>query len=237
MVKPNSSVINFRKTRIITQVLTTAIKLWLRTQLSQVSAMEVQIKADDRQILSGCIPWVSIFASHAVYQGLHITQIELTAENIQVNIGSILRGKPLSLLETVSVIGEMIIKEVDLNHCLSSDLFTTALQEVIIKLLPEQSQKSNPVNWRKITIENSRFCLEGIQTTDNKPKLFKIITGLELLNGQSLQLAPIHIQQDQAVIISSNSGYSIYLGTDVDLQEINLITGELICRGRINVNP
>jgi hypothetical protein len=77
---PNNS-----RVRIITKVLTSAIKLWLRSQLNQVSHLEVQIEASDRQLLSGYIPGVSISASNAVYQGLRVTQIELEVEKIQLN--------------------------------------------------------------------------------------------------------------------------------------------------------
>jgi hypothetical protein len=72
MPKKDSPRNNSHKIRIITNVLTTALKLWLKSQVSQVSQLEVEIKASDRQILSGRIPWVSIIASHAVYQGLNI---------------------------------------------------------------------------------------------------------------------------------------------------------------------
>ena len=113
--------------RIVTNILTKALKLWLKSQVSQVSQLEVEIKASDGQILSGCIPRVSITASDAVYQGLNITRIQLAAENIQVNIGSILKGKQLKLLQTVPVFGDLVVDEQDLNSSLSSELLSRAL--------------------------------------------------------------------------------------------------------------
>ena len=82
MIKTSSPNTDNNKVRIITKVLNSAIKLWLRTQLNQVSDLDVQIKASDRQLLSGCIPGVSISASKAVYRGIHITEIELYAEKV-----------------------------------------------------------------------------------------------------------------------------------------------------------
>jgi hypothetical protein len=58
---------------------------------------------------------VSISARHAVYQGLHLTQIQLITEGIRVNLAAILRGQPLRLLEPVPVFVELLLQELDLN--------------------------------------------------------------------------------------------------------------------------
>lgn len=227
-----------KATRIIKQVLTPAIKLWLHTQLSQVSELEVDIQASDRQIFAGCIPKVCIFASNAVYQGLHVTQIQLTAENIQVNMGAILRGQPLRLLETIPVIGQLIINEQDLNYSLSSNLLSTALNDVLVKLLPEQRAKSKRVSWRRISLAQQSIYLQGVADRQDKPILLELTTGLELLNGQELQLVKIQLSIDhQAENLQQDFFYNIYLGSDVDLEEVQLTSDSLICRGCINVNP
>jgi hypothetical protein len=238
MVKPTSAINSASTIRLITKMLTPAIKLWLRTQLSQVSVLEVEIQASDRQILSGIIPRVSIFASNAVYQGLHLTQIELTAEKIHINIGAILRGKSLRLLETVPVIGELIVSEQDLNNCLLSNLLSTALKDVLVKLLPEEWLKSKPINWEKISLKDQRIHLYGVQTNQDQPVILELTTGLELLNGQELQLAQLNLLiGNQAANLENDFVNSIYLGSEIDLQELQLTPSALICRGRINVNP
>ncbi|MBD2694064.1 DUF2993 domain-containing protein [Anabaena catenula] len=233
----SSSVTNGQKIRIISQVLTTAIKLWLKTQLSQVSQLDVEIKASDRQILSGNIPAVSIFASNAIYQGIHVTSVQLWAENIQINIGSVLKGQPLRLLEIVPVVAELTVEEQNLNNSLSSELLSTTLNDLLVKLLPEQCQKSKPISWQEITLDNQRLILTGTLASESKPTLLEMCVGLELLNGQELQLTEIKIEHDQEVLLESNSGYNFYLGSDVDLQEVTVVPSQLVCRGRINVNP
>jgi LmeA-like phospholipid-binding len=237
MPEKNSQTRSSNKIRIITNVLTTALKLWLRAQVSQVSQMEVEIRASDRQILSGYIPWVSIFASHAVYQGLHITRIQLVAENIQVNIGSILKGQQLRLLKTVSVVGEMIVEEKDLNSSLSSELLSTALNDLLVKLLPEGYPKSQPISWQRIILDNNQIILSAILTPTNTPTPLEIYLGLELLSGNELQLAPIQVKQNEVALLEGNHTYSLDLGSDVDIQELSLILDKLVCRGQINVNP
>lgn len=238
MIKTSSPNTDNNKVRIITKVLNSAIKLWLRTQLNQVSDLDVQIKASDRQLLSGCIPGVSIFASKAVYRGIHITEIELYAEKIQLNVSSILRGQPLQLLEIVPVVGKLIVEEQDLNNSLSSPLLLTAINDVLITVLAEYSLNSKSITWRKITLENQGLILHGNPSSDPDGSFFHIYLGLELLNGQELQLTQIQVFTDQQVLnLLGTSPYIINLGTDVDIEKIALSPKQLTCYGRINVNP
>jgi hypothetical protein len=237
MVEPNSQVKHHQKNGIITQVLTKALKLWLKAQVSQVSQIAVEISATDRQILSGQIPLVEIFASQAVYQGLHITQIRLEAKNIWLNVGAVLQGRPLRLLEIVPVSGEMIIEEQDLNYSLSSELLSTALNDVLAKFLPEHCSKFLPLTWQRIILEHQRIILHSIPAPESDFTNLETFMGLELLNKQELQLTQIQIQYQKENLLADNYGYRINLGSDVDLQELTLIPGKLLCRGQVNVNP
>jgi len=237
MTETSSPAQNVQKTRIITQILTTAIKLWLKTQLNQVSQIEVEIGASDRQLLSGRIPSVLIFATHAIYQGLHVTKIKLQAQNIQINIGAVLKGKPLQLLEIVPVSGELTLEEQDLNNSLSSQLLSTALNDVLVKLLPEDCQKCKSINWEKITLDNNRMIMIGTQFSESESAFLEIGLNLELLNGQELQFRDILIQKNQQILLENNSGETFYLGSDVNLEEISIIPGKIVCRGGINVKP
>ncbi|MEH1781073.1 MAG: DUF2993 domain-containing protein [Nostoc sp.] len=237
MPEQNSQTTNANKIRIITQVLTTAVKLWLRAQVSQISELEVEITASDRQLLSGRIPSVSIFATHAVYQGLQITQIKLTAENIRINIGSVLKGKPLRLLETVPVVGDLIIDEKDLNASLSSNLLSTALSDLLVKVLPTHYPQTQPINWQEILLGNNQIILRGLRVTNSETTPLEICLGLQLLSGHELEVALIPIQPAQEDMLEDNHDYNLDLGSDVNIQELTMIPGKLVCCGRINVNP
>ncbi|MBI1242455.1 LmeA family phospholipid-binding protein [Umezakia ovalisporum] len=225
------------KIRIITNVLTTALKLWLKSQVSQVSHLEVDIKASDRQILSGCIPWVSIIASDAVYQGLNITRIQLVAENIQVNIGSILKGKQVKLLETVPVFGNLLVEEKDLNSSLLSELLSTALCAVISEILPECCSKSNSLSWQKIVLAHQQIILKSIVSPASKPQPLEISLNLSLISNHELRLENIQVIKDELPLLEHKHSYNLDLGSDVDIQELSLLPGKLICQGKINVNP
>ncbi len=197
----------------------------------------MEIQASDRQLLSGRIPGVSIFATHAIYQGLHLTQILLKAENIRINIGALLKGQPLRLLETVPVLGEVILNEEDLNDSLSSELLATALNDLLIKLLPEHSQNSKPTTWQTISLAKNKLILCGIHTDVTNPTTIEMSVSLELLSAHELQLSQIQIKHGTAMLTEVNQGQYLDLGSDVDIQELTLIPGKLVCHGRINVNP
>jgi hypothetical protein len=231
-----------KKIRLITKTLTTAVKIWLRTQLTQVSEIEVEIGASDRQLLSGRIPKVSIFATNAVYQGIHITRIQLSAENIQVNLGAVLKGKPLRLLETVPVVGELVLAEEDLNQSLSSELLLTGVNDVLTKILPESWAKSKSLSWQKIILDYQSLILYGLvvsntETISQEPISLEIYLGLELLNFQTLQFKPIKVLYNQELLVENYTGYPLNLGSDVDLEELTLESNQILCRGGIKVNP
>ena len=237
MTEPSSPNPNNSRVRIITKVLTSAIKLWLRSQLNQVSHLEVQIEASDRQLLSGYIPGVSISASNAVYQGLRVTQIELEVEKIQLNVAAILKGQPLQLSAIVPVVGKLIITAQDLNNSLSSPLLLTAINDGLIPLLAEYSLNYPFITWEKITLDNQVLILHGIPISETEGAFFNIHLGLELPNGQELQLTQVQVKTDQEVLLERNSPYMINLGTDVDIEKISLLPEQLTCYGRININP
>jgi hypothetical protein len=237
MTEPSSPNPNNSRVRIITKVLTSAIKLWLRSQLNQVSHLEVHIEASDRQLLSGYIPGVSISGSNAVYQGLRVTQIELEAEKIQLNVAAILKGQPLQLSAIVPVVGKLIITAQDLNNSLSSPLLLTAINDGLIPLLAEYSLNYPFITWEKITLDNQVLILHGIPISETEGAFFNIHLGLELRNGQELQLTQVQVKTDQEVLLERNSPYMINLGTDVDIEKISLLPEQLTCYGRININP
>ncbi|MBF2015234.1 MAG: DUF2993 domain-containing protein [Rivularia sp. T60_A2020_040] len=223
--------------RLITNVLTAAIKLWLRTQVSHVEQLQVEILGGDRQIISGNIPTVSIVAQKAVYQGLHLSFINLVAKNICIDISSILKGKNLQLLEKISVFAELNQQEADLSASLSSTLLSTVLNDVLVKFLPEYSANSKSISWEKITIKDGLFVIFAVIDQENNPQPLDICMGLKLLSPHELSIAPICVTSNTKTLFESHEGEYIDLGFDIEIQELQIIPGKIICRGIINVNP
>lgn len=226
------------QSRIISKMLSPAVRLWLRSQVEQVSNLEVKISGSDRSLLAGQIECISISATRAVYQGLHLSQLTLVGQNICVNLGQVLRGKPLRLLEPVFVTGELLLDEADLNTSLRSPLLTDALTELLTTLLPTTYTEDRQVSCHKITINNDQLIINATLATDPiNLKSVVISTGLQLVSYHELQLVQPQIQTEVEFSSLNLDNFKFDLGKEVDIQELNLVSGQLICRGRINVLP
>ncbi|MBW4600292.1 MAG: DUF2993 domain-containing protein [Calothrix sp. FI2-JRJ7] len=225
------------KIRVITTVLKSALKLFVRSQVTDIQDLDIDIQASDRQLLSGRIPSVSVFASGAVYKGLHLTSIQLTAENIRINTGSILKGQPLRLSEAIPVNGTLVLEEEDVNASLTSALLSGALNDVLLQLIPELTKNSKSIIWQKIILSNNQFILFANPATETNTKLeapLEIGIDLELINSNELKLTPTDkLGQHE----HSKKGQHFDLGSDVDIKELELIPGKVTVYGRININP
>lgn len=234
-----------KKSRIISKVLSPALQMWLRSQVEQVETLQFNIVGGDRQILSGHIPMVSIAASHAVYQGLHLSQLQLEGTGIRVNLGQVLKGKPLRLLEPVPVAGQLLLKGSDLQASLQAPLLSTALTELLHTFLKSEGitnsdndLKERQISWQQIDIDAGQLTLVGtftdavLQTT---PVIIR--AGIELTTPRVLKLNPLQVQLSPALPPKNLDGFQIDLGSEVDLTELALTPGQLMCRGRLSVIP
>ena len=217
--------------------MTEAIKFWLRTQVSHIEQLQLDIQAGNRQILSGYIPSVSIVAEKAIYQGLHLSFIDLVAQNIRINISSILKGEQLRLLEKVSVFCKLSQVEEDLSASLSSTLLSTALNDILAKFLWSDSLNNNSISWQKVQIKDNQLVINATIDEENNPQALDICVGLNLLSTHELRIAPISVTSNTKTLFESSDGEYLDLGSDVEIQDLNLLPGKIICRGMINVNP
>lgn len=219
-----------KTSRIISSVLSPAIRLWLRSQVERVEALEFKITGGDRQILTGNIPNISVAASQAIYQGLHLSQIQLEATQIRVNLGQVIKGKSLRLLEPVPVTGQIALSEADLQASLQSQLLSTALSEFLGTFL---TSPNLDFSWQKITIDTDLLTLNG--TLQAMPIV--IVAGLQLASPHELLLDPFQIQMPSHAQTKDLNGFQVDLGSEVNLQEITLTPGMLLCRGCLKILP
>jgi len=138
MVSPDSDrpndVPHQRGSRLVGRLLPPAIRLWLHAQLDHLEDLDFRIEGRDRQILSGYLPQVSLSASQAVYQGLQVSRAEVRAEEIYLNLGQVIRGKALRLLQPFPVRGLVYLNREDLRASLQAPLLAQGLGEVLGQL-------------------------------------------------------------------------------------------------------
>ncbi len=238
--------------RLISTVVSPAVRLWLRSQAERVDALQVTIAGGDRQLLSGYVPRIFLAAQHIVYQGLHLSQMQVIGEQIRVNLGQVIRGKPLRLLEVVPVAVELSLSEADLNASLRSELLRAGVADLLTKLfqaqrslpLPEIPASSQAVQLQhsQIAVAPGRVTLQATVTIANHAPVSLVLQagvivqqGHQLCLVQPCLLENLHANSGEP--IAELDGFCIDLGPEVDIQTLTLATNQLTCQGRINVVP
>lgn len=247
--------------RIIGRILPAAVRLWLRSQVEKVESLAITLEGRDRQILSGYLPGVLVSAEQAIYQGIYINRLKLSAEDIRINIGQVIRGKPLRLLQVFPVIGEVVLTEDDLNASLASPLlgaglkdfwrsliqdpaFSQAVEERygVLALHPEMVLHRAQIRLGDRVLALSFYPQVEAQTADVP---LVLATGLSVSSGNLLQLAsPRWLETLDALIESTQcspieplQGFQWDLGKDTQLTQLVLTPETLLCDGQIMVNP
>ncbi|MBD1999843.1 DUF2993 domain-containing protein [Leptolyngbya sp. FACHB-541] len=237
--------------RMISSVLSPAVRLWLRSQVEQVDQLEVEIEGGDRQLLTGHIPQVSISAQGVIYQGLHLSCIDLTGTGIRVNLGQVIKGKPLRLLEVVPVWGELLMREAELNDSLKAPLLANAVTEFLVNLLrsSDASGLAEGGEEQSLNLQNLSILIGANQLTlsadlisvSGETTLLVIRTGLEQVSEHELQLTHPqwlpHLQAKRGLPLNDLHGFLIDLGSEVDIETLTLEPGQIFCQGKINVIP
>lgn len=242
------------QSRMIGSVLSPAVRLWLRSQVEQVEDLQFEIAGGDRQILTGHIPEVSISARNAVYQGLHLSQIQVVGTGIRINLSQMLRGKPLRLLTVVPLQGELFLDEADLNASLQAPLLADAIAEFLIKLLQsgpiaDLADESDASEQQALNLQNLQIAIGLDQLTvsaslisvSGSETAIAIRTALQLVEGRILRLENPqwlpHARAKRGLPLDDLHGFEVDLGPEVDIQTFTLEERRIACRGRINVIP
>jgi LmeA-like phospholipid-binding len=226
--------------QIISKILSPALQFWLRSQVEQVKALQFKIQGQDRQILRGYIPGVYLQSQEAIYQGLHLDQIEILAQNIRINIGQILRGKPFRLLEPVQVSGCISIEESDLQASLCSVILCNALNDLLLLLLESSGVSNGPeiftqgnLSWQNVELGIGQFKLQGIWTEKHQETyIFTLVSDLKVFGPQVLYLSSLELRGLPEPYQVSLNEIFIDLGTDVEFSSLLISQGQLKAEGK-----
>lgn len=248
-VKPSGS-------RIISRILPPAIRFWLHTQLEHVEDLVFRIEGRDRELLSGHIPEVLLSAHKAVYQGIHLSQIAVTAKGIRINLGQVMRRQPLRLLTPFPVSGNLRLTTTDLNASLQAPLMGEGLYDFLQLLAQSQPEAAVLSTWlhefpeRTVLphylptahIEDNSITLRLTPRTGETVPPIAIATDLAIKDGHRLCLEHPHWlptpgNDNTRTPLPALHGFEIDLGSEVTLTECLIQADQLSLAGTIRVLP
>jgi LmeA-like phospholipid-binding len=230
---------NVKSRGIISSVLSPACAAWLRTQVSAVESLDIQISAGDRQILTGTIPHVSILATATVYRGISLQKINLLAEQIEVNLGQMMRGKPFRLLQPLLVEATATIGEADLLSSLTAPMLARAVNDLVGQAigLPTGDLPADwTIEWQQAQMQTGQLTIRGFIQQGGQTIPLTVAAAVTLLAGHIIKLAPLTV--DCPLIAERHCpDYAIDLGHEVNLSQMEIGIGELLCAGQIKIRP
>jgi LmeA-like phospholipid-binding len=237
---------------LISKVLAPAIQLWLRSTCDHIEALEVDITAGNRQLLSGLIPQVKLSAQQAIYQGLHLSEVDLTGHNIRINLGQVARGKALKLLQPIAIQGQVTLREADLNASLQAPLLANAVKQFLLDLLRSGVGDTigdaigdvPELDWQNLQMRlmpEQLHLRADLRSQNGKANEIGLRTGLRLAQPNQLQLTQPQLlfkaNAKRGLPLKELEGYPFDLGPDTDLQEVTIAAGSIVCAGRLMVQP
>jgi hypothetical protein len=231
---------------MIDRVISTAVKLWLRSQIQQGENLQVTIVGSNRQILRGYLPEVSLTCDRAIYRGLHLSQIELRAIDLAFNVTEVFKKRqPLQLLEPIEVNFVVLLTAADLQASVASSLLSDGLKDFWLnwlttsKISPLQLNPNDfNLNWSSITIAEGKLNLQGtsIDATGKTIEL-EISSGLSLSDCHTLLFSPLQITTTPVLPVTGEDRLKIDLETQVAIAELAIQSDKIWCSGKINVFP
>ena len=232
------------QSRLVSSLLAPALRLWLRSQVASIEALTIDIEGGDRQILGGHIPGVSLQAQQAVYQGLHLSALAMTASTIRINIGQVVRGKPLKLLAPIPVETTLFLDAEGLNQSATAPLLRDALVELwqtLCKVAPELEEQVGPTVSPRLQVGEGYLDIHvENDASPAHPASFLLRTTLTLRDGNCLTFSQTHLHtptSEAPMPFSELDGFHIDLGRDVSLQVLDITSHGIHCQGCIQVMP
>jgi hypothetical protein len=261
-VSSESSPVSTRQgSRLITRLLTPAIRLWLNTQIERATALEISIGGSDRQILSGYLPQAHIAAQEVIYKGLYLSDINVTAHHIRTNGLRVMRGHAFQLLEPIPIDVHLSLSETDLQQSLSAPLLADAIHELLQQILKDcvtlsvndgagqtidrenlsRPAPSQSLSSAHIQFQANRLILESQMLLGDRLSWVTLETGLNLHKPNMLTFATPQLMLDGRAIegrsLEKLHHFSIDLGQTTNIQFLHIQDSVLTCNGQIQVQP
>ena len=221
---------------MISKLLSTAVKLYLRSQVERAEYLKVNIIGGNKQILTGYIPQIFLSCSHAVYQGLYLSQVELRGADIAFNLPEVLKRQPLKLTEAVFVDLKVKLSAADLQASINSSLLQSGIGDLWKMIATQQGISNNLViGWITIAIANQELHLTGIYKDTAGIGQLSLSTGISLSDSHTLCLSPLKIT-NKSLTDEIENEFKIDLGTDIAIEQLVIEPEQILCAGKIRIN-
>jgi hypothetical protein len=136
----------------------------------------------------------------------------------------------------VPVTGKLQLQQTDIDASLRSPLLSNALTDLLLKLAPLTADKQ--VRWDKVIVNDGQISLNATIDPDSKsPQQIILQAGLKLSTSQELEILQPFVKTIAGVSLANPDSFKVDLGEEVELEELTLHLGQIICSGKINVVP
>ncbi len=226
---------------IVSKLLAKAIKLWLKSQVSAIQDLEIAILSENKQILQGNISQVLIKATHAVYQDLHLSRLEIDGTNIRFDLSKVIKQKSFRLQELIKVELEIYLSASDLQHSCNSKILSSALTEIWCHFLKQSRSQNFCLNenyqWKNLSILESGIVIQGYFKRQDHLDCLKLKTQVELGDPHTLLLTPKEIITSEDLPIITNETLTFDLGEDVKINFLEITEEQISLQGEITIYP
>lgn len=228
---------------MITKLLSTAIKFYLRSQIERVEDLQLKIVGKNSQILKGYIPQVFLSCQQGVYKGLHLREVKVNSTDIAFNLPEVLKRKPFRLLEPIVAQIELGLNGNDLQASLDSSLLQSGLNDLWRIILSADKTTEidgqladSPIKWTHIAIADDRLHLSGTYLDKaDKNRNINLLTDITLTDECTLCLFPVKIDYSSDITYNLADKLEIDLG-DVAIAELIIRSKQIRCVGKITID-
>ncbi len=207
-VSPES--VSLLANRGVSRPLAALLRWWLERQVTQAQALQVLLQGAGQVWRTGCLPYLHISAQNIIYQNIHLQQVTLTAERIQVH-WPFLQRKGQPFVEPITVHIQATMTEHNLNHSLPH------LQATLRPYLQE-------LHADITEIQGVRIYPDGMDWQ---------------LSGQGPLFTQVNLVTPHELILCASAARQVRidLGTDVQIQELKLQPSSVYLAGDLLIRP
>ncbi len=214
------------KSEIISQILAQAVRLWLPTLLDGVGQIDITITGRNQQILRGSIPQITAAAEQAIYQGLHLSAVTLSAADIAIDFQGILRGKSIHLAHAFPVWGKITLIPSDLQASLTAPLLVKALADLWQRL-----DRGPTPRWQSITLAEQELYLTGEGVAGPVSLVTKVVLG----RPQEIHL--VEMLLSAGGVVEDLGQLCFDLGEQTVIDHLQITPEQLSLQGQWIINP